>query len=98
MVVAAKGKAKTKTVDKVVLVDDSQVHKSSGNQIKFHRSRGPVALCSADENFPLDSSARFIDASQRLLLFYHSFTAEAQRNAELRRENLSVIDLKEELA
>jgi len=24
--VAAKGKAKTKTVDKVVLVDDSQVH------------------------------------------------------------------------
>jgi hypothetical protein len=27
VVVAAKGKAKTKTVDKVVLVDDSQVHK-----------------------------------------------------------------------
>jgi hypothetical protein len=64
--VAAKGKAKakTKTVNKVVLVDDSQFHRVQRQpRVNFTASRGPVELCAAFEKIPLDSGADFIDVS-----------------------------------
>jgi hypothetical protein len=63
--VAAKGKAKAKqTVNKVVLVDDSQFHRVQRQpRVNFTASRGPVELCAAFEKIPLDSGADFIDVS-----------------------------------
>jgi hypothetical protein len=88
--VAAKGKAranKNRRQDGSKLTIRNSTE-SSGNQSKFlTAARGPVALCAAFEKIPLDSGAVFIDAALRLLL-YSTLTAESQRNAELRREDL----------
>jgi hypothetical protein len=70
--VAAKGKAKakTKTVNKVVLVDDSQFHRVQRQpRVNFTASRGSVELCAAFEKIPLDSGADFIDASLTSKMF-----------------------------